>query len=136
MKKLTLLPRMMDFEVSMLENLVGELLPKNFTDFIREYSNISVKENCFQDKRGEKWVVTKFWDFKNIFGLTEEFKEKLERRMVAFGYDPGGWSFCLSMEEDKNSIYIYRWTDEYNPAFLKIANSFEDFIDSLQPSGG
>ena len=47
--------------------------------------------------------------------------------------DPGGWHFCLSIDEkDYGTIIVNRWTDHSEEnQFLKIADNFEEFIDGL-----
>jgi hypothetical protein len=54
---------------------------------------------------------------------------------IPFGFDVGDWIYCICLKEDRyGQVYLMR-TDEIeeDEAFIFVANSFEEFIDGLQP---
>lgn len=104
-------------------------------NFIRHYHGSKVNEILFFDQEQGMWIVNGFFSFKETIELTAEFLKSYNKPLLPFAYDPGGWHFCLSLEDkDHNTVYVNRWTDHLpEDQFLKIANSFEDFINQLQP---
>lgn len=135
MRNLTKKPRIYEGQIRSLERHLKIKFPEQFTKFLLEYADTSILENTFIDNSGLKWIVSNFWNYPNIYGLSIEFQENGLGKKIAFGHDEGGWSFCLSLDDaDYNSVYIYRFTDHLpEEAFLKIADSFEEFINGLQP---
>jgi hypothetical protein len=105
-----------------------------FKYFILNYQGSKVKEILFFDKQNNLYILNAFFSFAEMELLYMEFFDKYNRKLIPFAYDPGGWHFCLCMDEDDfGAIYINRWTDHLpNEQFLKIANSFEEFINGLK----
>jgi SMI1-KNR4 cell-wall len=135
MRKLTLYPRMGDSNIRHIESIIGSPLSENFKEFLKENGGLSHYERYFIDKAQTQWEVQKYLTYVELFKLTEEFLREYKRKLVPFAFDPGGWHFCLCMDEgaDYGSIIINRWTDHLpEEQFLKIANSFEEFIDRLK----
>jgi hypothetical protein len=134
MKRLTLRKQISDAELNLLEKLIKESLTTNFREFIKEFAGQGTDECIFKDKYNQVWIITNFNNYSDIYNLTEEFINAGYGNMIPFGYDPGGWHFCLCMDKkDLNSIYINRWTDHLpKDQFLRISDSFEEFIDGLQ----
>jgi len=117
----------------MLERLIGHSFSDNFKTFMTENAGLSHYENMFTDSRGVDWEVQTYNQFKDLYGLTEEFKNHGWGLKVPFAFDPGGWHYCLSFDNDSyGKIIVNRWTD-HSPEeqFLIIADSFEIFIDGL-----
>jgi hypothetical protein len=134
MRDLTVLPKIQDFELNMIENLLAEKIPHIARFYIQKYSGDMIKEKYFVDYNNLEWELSQFNDFKNLHGLAKEFLENYHRKLVPFAYDPGGWHFCLSFDADTyGKIIINRWTDHMpEEQFLVIADSFEEFIDGLK----
>lgn len=89
----------------------------------------------FFDEAQTKWEVQKYLTYSELFELTRELTEKYHRKLIPFAYDLGGWHFVLCMDEGANygSVIINRWSDYLpNEQFLRIADSFESFIDGLK----
>ncbi len=97
-------------------------------------AGLSHYECVFIDAEGRKWEVAQYNQYKDLIGLLREFKKVGWGKKIAFAHDPGGWHFCLSLDEDTyGKIIINRWTDHTpEDQFLVIANSFEEFIDGLK----
>ncbi len=135
MREFKILPKIQDFELNMIEKLLGEGISIITRAYIKKYGGDSVLEKYFEDKFVcTKWELSQFLFFKDMYNLTQEFSEVYKRKLVPFAYDPGGWHFCLCMDEkDFGCIIVNRWTDySEEEQFLKIADSFEEFIDGLQ----
>lgn len=135
MREFKILPKVQDFELNMIEKIVGNQLPLLVRNYIKKYGGSSIVEKYFKDKRGLEWELSQFNLFKDLHGLTEEFLREYKRKLIPFAYDPGGWHFCLCMDEGKDygAIIINRWTDHLSEEqFLKIADSFEEFINGLK----
>ncbi len=111
------------------------ILDNKFKEAIIKYQGCKVDEILFFDKSNEMWVLNAFFPFIEITQLYEEFLREYKQKLIPFAYDPGGWHFCLCMDEgaDYGTIIINRWTD-YLPEeqFLKIADTFEEFINGLK----
>lgn len=123
-----------DNEFLSFENLINFKLPSDAKEFIRNHQGSKVKEILFYDKKTELWVINAFFLFSEAVKLFFEFLNSYQRRMLPFGYDPGGWHFCICLEEkDFGAIYINRWTD-YLPSeqFVKIADNLKEFVQGLQ----
>jgi hypothetical protein len=133
MREFTILPRVQDFELNLIGNLVGNKIPDIVREYIKKYAGLSFEERFFIDKENREWELAQFNRFTDLYGLTEEFMKGYGRKLIPFAYDPGGWHFCLCMDdEDFGTIYINRWTDHLpEEQFLKIADSFEEFINGL-----
>lgn len=134
MKKLTIRPRLGERSIQLLERLVNHNFSTNFSDFLKENAGLSHFECIYQDVNGIKWEVSQYNLFPDLHGLTKEFIANGLGKKIPFAYDPGGWHFCLSFDEDTfGQIFINRWTDHSKEEqLLKIADSFEEFIDGLQ----
>ncbi len=117
-----------------IENIIKEKFPVEFTQFMVLNGGLSHYERIFTDKDKTLWEVQSYLNYSELYNLTKEFFEVYQRKLVPFAYDLGNWHFCLCMDEkDFGCIIVNRWTDyPKEEQFLKIANSFEEFIDGLQ----
>lgn len=133
MREFKIRSKVKDFELNMIEDLLDSTIPIVVRDYIKKYGGDAIDERYFEDKQGLVWEISQFNKFKDIYGLSKEFLKEYKRKLVPFAYDPGGWHFCLNLDEqDFGSILINRWTDHLpEEQFLKIADSFEEFIDGL-----
>ncbi len=134
MRKLTLYPRMGSSNLNILENLISDKIPILISDFLKENAGLSHYERYYKDDKNVIWEVSKYLTFGEMFKLTQEFLREYKPRLLPFAYDPGGWHFCLSFDQESyGKIIINRWTDHKpEDQFLVIANNFEDFINGLR----
>lgn len=134
MRKLTVKPRIDDNSLDLVESLVNAKFSAYFREFMKVNAGLNHKECIYIDKEKTLWEVNSYYKFSDMYKLTEEFINAGWPKMVPFAYDPGGWHFCICMEEkDFGSIFINRWTDHLpEDQFLKIAPDFEEFIESLK----
>jgi hypothetical protein len=134
MRKLTITPRFNDYNFNLIEDLVNAKFSNDFKEFMKEYAGLSHVECVYFDQKGTQWEVTKYFSFPDIYRLAQEFLNAGWGKMIPFAYDPGGWHFCLCLEEHTmNAIFINRWTDHLpEDQFIKIADNFEIFVDGLR----
>ena len=134
MREFKIKSKIQDFELNMLEGIIKNKIPLIVREYIKKYGGTSIYERYFQDKKGLIWELDQFNRFEDLFGLTKEFLEKYERKLLPFAYDPGGWHFCLSFDDSTyGKIIVNRWTDHLpEEQFLVIADNFDEFINSLK----
>ena len=135
MRKLNIAPRAGKRYLQLLENAIGSKLPFGFTEIIIMYAGLAVLENIYIDKNNTEWELQTFDHIASMVDLTKEFNENGWGKKLPFAYDPGGWHFCLSFDEDTfGKVLVNRWTDHLpEDQFVVIADSFDEFINGLQP---
>ena len=134
MKELTIAPRAGKQYLKLLENAIGSVLPDSLKEIIVKYAGLTVLEDTYEDENKIIWELQSFDHIASMVDLTKEFIEKGWGRKLPFAYDPGGWHYCLSFDEDTyGKIIVNRWTDhDESEQFLEIADSFEIFIEGLK----
>lgn len=134
MRDFRIKPKVQDFELNMIEEVINDKIPIFVREYIKKYGGNSIYENTFITKEGMECELSQFNRFDDLYGLTKEFLDGYQRKLIPFAYDPGGWHFCLSFDEDTyGKIIINRWTDHLpEEQFLVIADSFEEFINGLK----
>jgi SMI1-KNR4 cell-wall len=144
MKELKITKRLKECNLSEIEKLEQEFnvqLPEYLKTFILKYGSARVYENW----TNKKWYIDTFlnpYDSKNVdmamiipqLRHVEGDELDIARYdLVPFAYEIGSWYFCLSIgEKDYGHVYITGWDEETQTNLIKLANSFEDFINSLQ----
>lgn len=134
MKELTIAPRAGKRYLQLLENAIGSILPDSLREIVVKYAGLAVLENTYKDKNNTIWELQTFDHVASMVDLTKEFRENGWGKKLPFAYDPGGWHFCLSFDEETfGKVMVNRWTD-HSPEdqFIVIADSFEDFINGLE----
>lgn len=122
-----------NFEV--VQKMFTTEVPELYKQYLIQYAGCSIKEDTFTDNAGCKWILASFSNSSDIMNLPKEFKTAGWGDWIVFGYDEGGWHYCINMSttENYNSVFINRWTDhEPENQFVKIADSFEEFMQGLQ----
>lgn len=121
-------------QFQLIEKILNTSLPKLFKSFMTKYAGLSIEEDCYRGTDDKLWIIASFDDFKSMYSLTREFKEKGWGFKVPFAYDEGGWHFCLSFDDaSEGKIIVNRWTDHSpDDQFVIIADNFEIFIQGLQ----
>lgn len=135
MREFIVLPHIKDFELNLIEDLIDLKLPAIFRCYLKKYGGLSIVEKYFIKNNQLLGELSQFDYFKDIYDLTSTLMKEFGLKMIPFAHDPGGWNFCLCMDEKKDfgSIYIYKWTDHLpEEQFFKIADSFEEFINGLR----
>jgi hypothetical protein len=136
MKELTIAPRAGKRYLKLLENAIGGSLPVSLNEVILKYAGLRVLEDTYEDKSKVLWEIQSFDNVASMVDLTKEFIVKGWGKKLPFAFDPGGWHYCLSFDEDTyGKVIVNRWTDhEEKDQFLLIAESFEEFIEGLKRS--
>lgn len=137
MKKLTKsyeVEKPTEADLFLFEKEIPSLTLKEFKELVIEYQGAKVKELIFWDSRNEMWILNAFLTISEMLLLFKEFQENYGRQIFPFAFDSGGWHFCLCFDEsDYGAIIVNRWTDHLpEEQFLKIADSFEEFINGLK----
>jgi hypothetical protein len=134
MREFTIRPGIQDFELNLIEEIFSKEMLPIVKAYLKKYAGTAIEECLFRSKNNMEWNIQQFNSFSDMYNLSKEFLESGWRKMLPFGYDPGGWHFCLCMEDDSyGAIFINRWTDHASEEqFLKIADSFEEFINGLE----
>lgn len=134
MKELTIAPRTGKRYLQLLESAIGSPIPNSLKDILIKYAGLSVVENTFKDSSNTEWELKTFDYVPSIIDLTKEFIEGGWGKKLPFGFDPGGWHYCLSFEEESfGKVMVNRWTDHVlEDQFIVIADSLEDFINGLE----
>ncbi len=134
MREFNIISKFDDACARSMERLIGNKLEDNFKHFMSLYSGHSIYEQYFKDRNSQEWILAAIDNFTSIFKLTKEFKNSGWGNKIPFGYDEGGWHYCLSFDKETyGKVLVNRWTD-HSPKeqFLIIADSFEDFINGLE----
>ena len=136
MRDLTISKRFLKYQYDLImKKLEVTELPDNLFNVLEKYAGLSIEENVYYESNNDsKWIISQFGDFKLIYGHVEELKEEnLEKKIVPFAIEEGGWLFVLSLEnEEYGAVYVYKTHDfSGKEALHKITNSFESFINSL-----
>jgi hypothetical protein len=120
-------------EIESFEREESIIIPEIYKEFIVEYQGSGVNEILYYDKSNTLWILNAFSEYEDMTALYKELKSGYGRKLIPFAYDPGGWHFCLCLDDEYfGTIYINRWTDHLpEEQFLKIADSFEEFINGL-----
>jgi hypothetical protein len=136
MKELTIAPRAGKRYMKLLENAIGGSLPVSLNEVILKYAGLRVLEDTYEDKSKVLWEIQSFDNVASMVDLTKEFIVKGWGKKLPFAFDPGGWHYCLSFDQDTyGKVIVNRWTDhEDKDQFLVIAESFEEFIEGLKRS--
>lgn len=115
----------------------------NQRQFVLDYGGKKVRENCyiFEDNY---YIVSMLLPVKicnnpsieSILPIIRDTEEGIGREdLLPFAIDPGGNPFYISIvASDYGNVYIDTLNSRgFAEPILKIANSFEEFINGLQP---
>lgn len=137
MKKLSIQPRLNEGQVNFLETVLENPFPDEFKEFIKVYSDTSTLENTFKCLH-KYYKVSMFCTERMIYDFINDLKREGFEKKIPFAVDDGGWFYCLSVKEDSSfgKVYLFQMEMPYEneeQAFEFVADSFEEFIDGLQP---
>ena len=127
-----------DAEIAEFEAMNDIVFPEFFKAFIKDYNGSKVYENCFQGK----YIISNFLPLKKnrnasielIMPAIKSEEEGIGRDdLIPFAIDPGGRPYLFSVgKNDFGQVYIDRMSAGYQDPLLKIADSFEQFIQGLE----
>lgn len=123
-------------QVQEIEKQIGVTIPDSYKKFL-QISNGGFGRHNFHGKffirdfvslTGENSLANIFFPVSELFHDSKDW--------LPFGFDDGDWIFCICLKRDKcGKIYLMR-TDEGDceeDAFIYVCDSFEEFLDGLQP---
>ncbi|MFZ1788722.1 MAG: SMI1/KNR4 family protein [Saprospiraceae bacterium] len=134
MKNLEILPKITKSEIKDLESILECKFNEELIIFFQKYLDSKTKECYYISVTGDEWELSKFSNYTIMYKNLIKYIEKNNLKLLIFGFDPGGWNFCLSFEKKDMFKVIVDRTENDDPEeqFVVIADSFEDFINGLQ----
>lgn len=120
----------------------GLTINEDIKQFLKNYGGKKIVENCFSF--GETYYIISMVlpikinqnpSIELILPALRDIDEGIGRNdLVPFGIDPGGNPFYVSIGKlDYSNVYLDRMSSGYDSPILKIADTFEQFIEGLQP---
>jgi hypothetical protein len=128
-------------QLAFVENLVGAQLPPSYIAFLM-FSNGGCPELdtfCFENEGShEEWAVDRFFHIASDMDSTESVVWNYRHRwpgapkeILPIGRDGGGNLVCLDLSNPVKEKVVLWIHDTLHHSLLMVANSFEEFIDSL-----
>lgn len=137
MKKLQLQPRIYEHQFDRISKLLNAEIPQELKSILQDYAELGVRENTYSNALGKVFPLASFCSYRMIYDFLEEFNRGGFEKIIPFAIDNGGWVYCLSIDENiYGKVYLFQMEMPYEneiEAFEFVANSFEEFIDGLQP---
>lgn len=124
-------------DIEDFEKREGLIIPKQLKDFWVRFNPIYTKQNVYQ-KSGQKYFLDRFYPFLSEYELSFQavfpnLVDYLGREYLSFANDPGDWQFLISIKDNFNGeIYLCRMDEIIPNSLIKIADSFEEFINGLK----
>ncbi|MDJ1470982.1 SMI1/KNR4 family protein [Cytophagaceae bacterium DM2B3-1] len=107
-------------------------LPQEFKSFIVKYLGMSVKETYYQGVPQFK----QFLKVSSIGKILAGHRYYGVEGYFPFAIDSGGWDYNISLRpETYGQVWVNKWDNGGvgEECFHFVANSFEEFIDGLEP---
>ncbi|MGG3628325.1 SMI1/KNR4 family protein [Bacillus licheniformis] len=142
-----------NIEIEDLEQKLGKQLHSDYKKFLVKYGGCSLESRktnddvefdvCYRPIEKDPWMgvndetqlLESFYGFQtnidNIMDIVDTYSDRFPETIIAIAGSPGGNEICLDLDNGK----VFFWDHELrNPEkdFYLIANSFEDFILSLE----
>ncbi|MFC1285047.1 SMI1/KNR4 family protein [Bacillus paralicheniformis] len=142
-----------NIEIGDLEKKLGKQLHSDYKKFLAKYGGCSLESRktnddvefdvCYRPIEKDPWMgindetqlLESFYGFRNdidnIMDIVDTYSDRFPETIIAIAGSPGGNEICLDLDNGK----VLFWDHELrNPEkdFYLIANSFEDFILSLE----
>lgn len=124
-------------DILLLQARYNIKIPEDLATILLEANGGRSKENVFSKNSGEHFVVCDFisvsedrnGSVESLIPLVNDERSIIE--WIPFGFDPGGWIYCLNIESRK--VHLFRMDKVFEENFDFMAESFEDFINNLKP---
>ncbi len=128
--------------VKKLEFQIGALLPKEYRAFLLKHNGGKPASSDFKLGEGDITGLHHIYgifeqdNHSNILNNYNVFKGRIKKELLPFADDSFGNQICIGIK-NKYIGKIYFWDHEFDGSFFKskaitlIANSFNDFLDSL-----
>lgn len=128
-------------EIDFVESLIGAKLPESYIAFLR-FSNGGWPRICaFRDRTiQERWEVNRFFhisaDINSTGNVALYYRHRwpdAPREILPIADDGSGNFVCLDLTESGKGRVIVWVHDDPDLPIVEVADSFEEFIDSLTP---
>jgi hypothetical protein len=136
-------PKPSDEEISWIEKMTSTKLPDSYLQFI-DYSNGGSPQLDTFICEGHEWIIDNFFPLTSAHDKIEHFisvewsyKHRwpgAKKEILPIGSDPLGNLICLDLSSPGLEKVILWVHDTAGKQIRLVANSFEEFIDSLSPS--
>lgn len=126
-------------QIASVENLIGAEIPESYVAFLR-FSNGGFPRVCaFQDRViQEEWEVNHFFHLSSDIHSTESVIWNYQHRwpgapreILPIADDGSGNLICLDLTESGKGRVIVWVHDDPDLPIVEVADSFEEFVDSL-----
>jgi hypothetical protein len=111
-----------------LEKLLGRSLPKSYLNFVEEHDGARPAANIFKVGENNSAEVSEFVSAHESIRIPCAV-EGFPKNALAIARASGGNFVYLAPE----NLAVYFWDHEIEDADIKIAGSFDEFLDNLQP---
>ena len=126
-------------DITSFEKHFGVSLPASYVDFLRHMNGATCElEFTIGDEPHRGGSVGLFYglgpdhdDMNDVWYNTAHFREMLGDKSVMIGEDGGGGQVYLDMSDAPPSVHMLYPSS--NMLRTRVAHSFEEFIDSLEP---
>jgi hypothetical protein len=129
-----------DIVLNEFESLINNQLPIDYKLFVLPNNPVELSSFIYTLSE-RKYYVDKFYsanknDALNLFDIFENQSWYFDCKYFPFAYDSGGWQFVICIEKGENygKVYFCRMDEELDKALTLLADSFEEFINSLKAS--
>lgn len=126
-------------QIKTLEEEIGKSIPQSVVDFILKNNGGRSSEIVFTESNGNHHIVNDFLpltenrngSIKSLLPLVND--ERLIVEWLPFGYDPGGWIFCICLKNEcYGKVHLFRMDRIYEENFDYICENFEEFVNGLR----
>lgn len=136
-------PKIRDEDIVTFELRHNVKFPADYREFMLEYNGGNFTGNYFQSPSGIEFVIQKIYSLGegghrdlNVHYMQDDCPKAYANGIIVIGRDVGGGCLLLAMR-GKESGTIYYLDDEEllrpSSGYVKIAESFSEFMDGLKP---
>src|SRR6266516_4875208 len=128
-------------QIAVVERLAGAYLPAAYLAFLRFSNGGQPEVDTFTATNGHEWVVNTFFhiasdaeisdDWEDVAGRYHHRWPGAHRELVPIANDGGDNLFCLDLSERGRGAVVVQVHDEPGFPQVRLADSFEEFVDGL-----
>jgi len=128
-------------QIAVVEQLAGAPLPPAYLAFLRFSNGGHPEVDTFRLPTGAEWAVNSFFhlaadtadsdDGMDVVGRYHRRWPGARRALVPIANDGGDNLFCLDLDGQGNGAVVVQIHDEPGFPQVRLAGSFEEFIDGL-----
>lgn len=117
-------------QIKQTENILGHIFPSLYIDLILFANDASPEIGCFEYNGNEETAISEFFDCfpyiepYTILWYKNSFLD-IPKEIVPVARDAGDYLICLDFNHSPAHVVIFNPIEKN---FLKVANSFEEFV--------